>query len=79
MIVNPGKCQGIFIDKKKQDHTAECISIDQKNIQTSSSGKLLGVHVGDKLNFNLHNTKICRSAAKERHALIRLQMFLNFE
>ena len=79
MIVNPGKFQGIIIDKKKQNHTAEYISIDQKNIKTSSSVKLLGVHIDDKLNFNLHITKICRSAANQLHALIRLWMSLNFE
>ena len=44
MIVNPGKFQGIIIDKKKQNHTAEYISINQKNIKTSSSVKRLGVH-----------------------------------
>ena len=71
--------QGIIIDKKKQNHTAEYISIDQKNIKTSSSVELLGVHIDDKLNFNLHISKICRSAANQLHALIRLQMFLNFE
>ena len=79
MIVNPGKFQSIIIDKKKQNHTAEYISIDQKNIKTSSSVKLLGVHREDKLNFNLHITKICRSAANQLHAVIRLRMFLNFE
>ena len=73
------KDQGIIIDKKKQNHTAEYISIDQKNIKTSSSVELLGVHIDDKLNFNLHISKICRSAANQLHALIRLQMFLNFE
>ena len=31
IIVNPGKFQCIIIDKKKQDHTAEYISIYQKN------------------------------------------------
>ena len=76
MILNN---QGIIIDKKKQSHTAEYISNDLKNIKTSSSVKLLGVHVNDKLNFNLHITNICRSAANQLHALIRLWMFLNFE
>ena len=79
MIFNPGKFQGIIFDKKKQNHTAEYISIDQKNIKTSSSVKLLGVHIDDKLNFNLHITKICRSAANQLHVLIRLRIFLNFE
>ena len=71
--------QGILIDKKKQDHTAECISIDQKNIKASSSVKLLGVQIDDKLNFNLHIKNICRSAGNQLHALIRLRMFLNLE
>ena len=79
MIVNPGKSQGIIINKKKENDTAEYISINQKNIKTSSSVKLLGVHIDDKLNFNLHVTKICRSAANQLHALIRHRTFLNFE
>ena len=79
MIVNTGKFQGIIIDKNKQDHTAKYISIDQKNIKTSPSVKILRGLIDDKLNFNLHITKICRSAANQLHALIRLQMFLNFE
>ena len=58
MIVNLGKFQGIIIDKKKQDHTVECISINQENIKTSSSVKLLEVHIDYKLNFNLHITKM---------------------
>ena len=71
--------QGIIINKKKQNHTAEYISIDQKNIKTLSSVKLLGVHIDDKLNFNLHITKIGRSAANQLHTLVELWMFLNFE
>ena len=79
MNENPGKLQSNIIDKKKQKHTAEYISIDQKNIKISSSVRLLEVHIDDKLNFNLHITKICRSAANQLHALIRLRMFLNLE
>ena len=71
--------QGVTINKKKQNHTAEYISINQKNIKTSLSVKLLGVHIDDKLNFNLYITKICRSAANQLHILIRHWMFLNFE
>ena len=58
MILND---QGIIIDKKRQNHTAECININQKNTKTSSSVKLLAVKLDDKLNFNLHITKICKS------------------
>ena len=79
MIVNPGKFQGIIIDKKKQNHTAEYISIDQKSIESSSSIKLSGAHIDDKLNFSLHLTKICRFTSNQLHSLIMLRIFLNFE
>ena len=42
--------------------------------------ELLGVvHIHDNLKFNLHIRKMCRSAASQLDALIRLQIFLNFE
>ena len=49
--------QGIIIVKKKQKHTAEYFSIDQENIKASSSVKLLGIHIDDKLNFSLDIAK----------------------
>ena len=79
MIVNPGKFQSIIIDKKKQDHTKETFEIGDKVIEASPSVKLLGVLIDDKLNFNLHITNICRSAANQLNALIRLKQFLSFE
>ena len=69
IIVNPGKFQSIIIDKKKQDHTKETFKIGDKVIESSPSVKFLGVQIGDKLNFNLH---ICRSAAIQLNALIKL-------
>ena len=79
MIVNPGKFQSIIIDKKKQDHTKETFVIGDKVIEASPSVKLLGVLIDEKLNFNLHITNICRSAANQLNALIRLKQFLSFE
>ena len=61
IILNPGKFQGIIIDKKRQYHTAEYINIDKKNIKTSSSVKLLGVHTDDKLNSTYHKSLQIRS------------------
>ena len=79
MIVNPGNLQSIIIDKKNQDHTKETFEIGDKVIEASSSVKLLGVQIEDKLNFNLHITNICRSAANQLNALIRLnQAILKF-
>ena len=53
--------QGIIIDKNKRNHTVEYISIDQKNIKTSSSVELLGVHIDDKLNFKTFKNLQIRS------------------
>ena len=40
---------------------------------------MFGVQIDDKLNFNLHITNICRSAANQLNALIRFKQFLSFE
>ena len=73
------KTHSIIIDKKKQDHTKDTFEIGDKVIEASPSVKLLGVQIDDKLNFNLHITNICRSAANQLNALIRLKQFLSFE
>ena len=71
--------QTIIIDKKKKCHTNETLKIGDKIIKASSSVKLLGVQIDDQLNFNLHIFNICRSAANQLNALIRLKRFLDFE
>ena len=79
MMVNPGKFQVTIIDKKKKCHNNKTLKIGDKIIKVSSSVKLLGVQIGDQLNFNLHISSICRSAANQLNALIRLKRFLAFE
>ena len=79
MIVNPHKFQVIIIDKKKGDHTNENVVIDNKQIKTVSSVELLGIQLDDKLNCSPHMRNICKSAANQLNALIRLQKFLSFK
>ena len=79
MMVNPGKFQAIIIDKKKKCHANETLEIGNKIIKASSSVNRLGVQIDDQLNFNLHISNICRSAANQLNALIRLKRFLAFE
>ena len=79
MIVNPGKFQAIIIDKKKKCHTNETLKIGDKIIKASFSVKLLGVPIGNQLNFNLHISNICRFAANQLNTLIRLKRFLDLE
>ena len=79
MIVNPGKFQAIILDKKKNDHTREIIKIGKNDEKVKSSIKLLGVQIDPELNINLHIANICRSAANQLNALIRLKNFLGFQ
>ena len=79
MIVNPDKFQAILLDKRKGDHTNQRIVVDNQNLKVVSSVELLGIQNDDKLNFNLHISNICRSAANRLNALIRLKRFLGFK
>ena len=76
MIVNPGKFKAIKLDNKKNNHTQEIIKIDKNAVKVKSSVKPLGIQIDAELNFNLHIANICRSAANQINALIRLKKFL---
>ena len=64
MIVNPDKFQVIFLDKRRSDNTNIEVEIGNEKISSTSSVKLLGVHIDDKLNFNEHINKICWKPVK---------------
>ena len=75
MIVNPNKFQAIVLNKKRSDLANTNFN---KVIKTVSSVEFLGIQIDDKLNFNLHISKICKSAANQLNASIRLKQFLSF-
>ena len=79
MIVNPGKFQAIILDKQKHDYSSETIEFDYKIIEAVVSVRLLGVQLNDKLKFSLYVSNICKSAANQLSALIRLNNVLCFE
>ena len=79
MVVNADKFQEIMLDKRKRDHTDERITVDNQQIKVVLSVKLLDLQLDDKLNFNLHISNICKSAANQLDALIRLKKFINFD
>ena len=78
MIVNPDKFQAIVLNKKRSDLTNTNFQVDNQVIKSVSSVELLGIQIDDKLNFNLHISKICEFAANQLNALIRLLQFLTF-
>ena len=78
IIINPDKFQAIILDKKKSNLTNIPLSIDNQTIESVSSVELQGIHLDDKLNFNLNISNICRSPANQLNALIRLKSYLSF-
>ena len=78
MIINPDKFQVIILDRKKSNLINVPLTIDNQTIKSVLSVGLLGIHIDDKLNFNLHISNICRSAANQLNALIRLESYLSF-
>ena len=50
-----------------------------EKIKSTSSVKLVGVHNDDKLNFNHHINKLCKSAGNQLNALTRLKSFLGLK
>ena len=63
MIINPDKFQANILDKKKSNFTNIPLTIDNQTIKSVPSVELLGIYLDDNLNFNLHISNICRSAA----------------
>ena len=78
MIINTDKFQTIILDRKKSNLKNIRLTIDNQTIKSVPLAELLGIHLDDKLNFNLHISNICRSSANQLNALIRLKSYLNF-
>ena len=79
MIVNPDKIQAILLDKRGSDNTNIEVKIGKEKTKSTSSVKLLGVHINDKLNFDHHINKLCKYAGNQLNALTRLKSFLGLK
>ena len=67
-----------MLDEKKSNLTNISLTIDNQTIKSVPSVEVLGIHLDDKLNLNLHISNICRSAANQLNALIRLKSYVSF-
>ena len=68
----------MILSKKRSDLTNTNFQVDNQVIKSVSSVELLGIKINEKLNFNLHISKICKSVANQLNALIRQNHFLSF-
>ena len=73
MIVNPDKFKSIILTKNKSDDIPTGFSIGTDIVSIEKSVKLLEIHLGNRLNFNLHVHTICKSASNQLNALVRLE------
>ena len=55
------------------------LNINSNSIISSNWVKLLGINIGSRLNFEPHVSDLCKSAASQLNALLRLKLYLTFE
>ena len=55
------------------------LNINSNIIISSNWVKLLGIRIDSRLNFEPHVSNLCKSAARQLHALLRLKSYLTFE
>ena len=72
MKCNPEKNQLIVTNCEKAS-----LTIDNNVIESSSTVKLLGVTIDNKLNFDDHVSKICKKASTKLHALARVAKYMS--
>ena len=74
MIVNSEKFQSIIIESSKVRINLQSLKINYNSTETS---KLLGIEIGNHLNFQLHVSTICKKPAGQLNALLCSKYFLN--
>ena len=68
---NPDKSQLLLPSKDEAS-----IKIDDTDIKNSSSKKLLGVLIDNKLTFTEHASKLCKKASNKLHVLARISKYM---
>ena len=80
MLVNSIKFQVFFLSRKKELITSDMsLNINSNSIISSNWVKLLRIKIESRLNFELHVSDLCKSAARQLNALLRLKPYLTFE
>ena len=74
MKINPDKFQYIVFGKNE---SIKDIKIGNVNIQPVNYVKVLGVYLDNKLNFDLHITKLSQKAGRQIQVISRLSRILN--
>ena len=73
MILNPGKCHYLIIDK---DIANESIELGNKALHAEGEQKLLGIIIDKDLNFQSHTKSIIETANQKLSVLNRVTPFM---
>ena len=65
MVINSDKLQAIILNKK-ETQAAHKLIINNKEIKTTNSIKLLGINIDNQLKFNEHISVLCSEAALQQ-------------
>ena len=76
MIVNSDKFQAMFLEKRNENSNFCNLQIDNNEIETTNSVKLLGITIDSKLNFDSHISDLCNKASMQLNALNRLRKYI---
>ena len=68
LIVNADKFQAIILNKKESEAKYK-LTIDNNDIESTKSVKLLGITINDRLRFDQHISNLCSKAAMQLNAL----------
>ena len=77
MTANSDQFKAFLIDKIGANYTNEKKQLSNEDVQLVPSVKLQGITTDDCLTFNEHISNMCKSAANQLNALIRLKTFLS--
>ena len=77
MIANPDKFKLIILKKPSINVEDIIVNVGNQEIKPSSSVKLLGLNIGNKLNFKKHIKEISSKAGTKLNAIKRLGHYMN--
>ena len=60
VIANPDEYQTIIIERKNQQNNLISIKINNININSENSVRVLGLEIDSKLDFDKHITQLCK-------------------
>ena len=78
MLLNGDKCQLMIIESSQNTrNNVARIKIDDKYVEESKKGKLLGINFDKNLTMDEHIKCICKHASSKLYALARISHYLN--